>query len=259
MDPSQLYKSGNLAEAIDAQIAVVKAKPTDQGARLFLFELLAFSGDLDRAQKQIDAISHDEVEITAAVAEYRRLLDAERTRHKVFAGTAQPEFLSPPSEAVKQRLFGLLKQSTGDQDAATAAFQEANAGISEIKGTLDGKAFDSMRDGDDRLGNVLEACAKGQYFWIPLENIKTITMTQPRFPRDLIWIPADLEMKHGDAGPVFLPAIYPGTEAETDPQLKLGRLTDWRGDQLVRGVGLKSFFVGADESSILDWRKVVFA
>src|ERR1051326_7979461 len=84
MDASQLFKAGKLAEAIDAQIAVVKSKPTDHGARMFLFEMLAFSGDLDRAQKQIDAINYGEMELDAAVQEYRKLLDGERSRKQVF-------------------------------------------------------------------------------------------------------------------------------------------------------------------------------
>ena len=78
MDAHQLFKSGNLAEAIDAQIAVVKSNPTDQGARLFLFELIAFTGDHDRAQRQLDAIKYEEPDLVAALVDYRRVLDAER-------------------------------------------------------------------------------------------------------------------------------------------------------------------------------------
>jgi protein involved in temperature-dependent protein secretion len=72
-------------------------------------------------------------------------------------------------------------------------------------------------------------------------------------------VPAHLETRVGEAGSVFLPAIYAGTEKETDPQLQLGRMTDWRGDTLIRGVGLKVFFVGSEESSILDWRNLAMA
>jgi type VI secretion system protein ImpE len=259
MDASQLYKSGKLAEAIDAQLAIVKAKPMDHGQRLFLFELLAFSGDIDRAQKQIDAINHEEIEVNAAVAEYRKMLDSERARRKVFAGTGQPEFLSAPSESLKQRLLGVSKLAAGDEDAAAAAFEQANADFPSLKGSLNGTAFDGLRDGDDRLAGILEVCVRGQYFWVPLEGIQSITMSAPKAPRHLLWIPAELEMKQGDAGSVFLPALYPGSEKETDPQIKLGRMTDWRGEKVVCGVGLKTFFVGADESGILDWRKVTFA
>ncbi|MBI2804906.1 MAG: SciE type virulence protein [Planctomycetes bacterium] len=258
MDANQLYKAGKLAEAIDAQIAVVKAKPIDQGARLFLFELFAFSGDLDRAQKQIDAMQADQPEIATALLDYRKILAAERSRREVFGNKVQPEFLMEPPEHVRDRLLGLLKLADNAPAEAQAAFAKANDALPELKGTLDGKPFDSLRDGDDCLGSVLEVFSQGRYFWVPFEQIQMLTMNAPRFPRDLLWIPAHLEMRQGDAGSVFLPALYPGTEKETDTQLKLGRLTDWRGDSPVRGVGVKIFFVGDEEMSLLDWRKLEF-
>jgi type VI secretion system protein ImpE len=258
MDAHELFKSGKLAEAIDAQLAVVKAKPMDQGQRLFLFEMLVFAGDLDRAQRQIDAIQADQPEIVTALMVYRKLVDAERARRQVFSNKVQPGFLGPIPEHVRLRLLGLVKMADKALAEAATLFQEANSQIVPLQGSLNGQAFSGLRDGDDCLGSVLEVHAQGRYFWVPLEQVLAITMNAPRFPRDLLWIPAHLEMKEGEAGSVFLPALYPGTELESDPQLKLGRLTDWRGEDPVRGVGVKIFFVGADESSILDWRKLEF-
>jgi type VI secretion system protein ImpE len=259
MDANQLFKAGNLKEAIDAQIAVVKAQPANHGARLFLFEMLAFAGDLDRAQKQIDALQYEEPDLVAAVADYRKILEAERARRLVFGKKAQPEFLAPPPEHVRQRLMGLMKLADGAADEAAKEFHHANDQIPALKGTLNDKPFEAIRDGDDCFGSVLEVYSKGRYFWVPLEQVQLIAMNAPRFPRDLLWIPAHLEMKEGDAGSVFLSALYPGSEQDNDDQLKLGRMTDWRGDGLVRGVGLKTFFVGSGESGILDWRKLEFA
>jgi type VI secretion system protein ImpE len=257
MDAGQLFKSGQLAEAINAQLAIVKAKPLEHGQRMFLFELLVFAGELDRAQRQIEAINYGQPELDAAVLDYRKNLASERARRLVFAGKGQPEFLRDPGEPVRQRLLGLLKLADNALPEATTAFQQANEQIVPLKGTLNGKPFDGLRDGDDCLGNVLEVYARGQYFWVPLAQISALTMNAPRSPRDLLWIPAHLEMQEGDAGSVFLPALYPGTDQEADPQLKLGRLTDWRGADLVRGTGVKEFFVGSEQTSILDWRNLV--
>jgi type VI secretion system protein ImpE len=66
MNAGELYKAGRLAEAIEAQIQEVKANPIDNGKRLFLFELLAFAGDLDRARRQIDAVSYDDADLDMA-------------------------------------------------------------------------------------------------------------------------------------------------------------------------------------------------
>ena len=256
MDAQQHFKAGHLAEAIDTQIAVVKSNPTDQGARLFLFELIAFTGDLDRAQRQLDALRYEEPDLVAAVVDYRRVLDAERLRRLVFSEKAQPEFLAPPPEHVRLRLLGMTQLVDGANAEAAESFQQANEQAPALKGELNDKPFEGLRDGDDLLGPVLEVLSKGRYFWVPFEQIESLTMNAPRFPRDLLWIPAHLETKEGDAGPVFLPSLYPGSSQETDTQLKLGRLTEWRGEAVVRGVGLKTFFVGDEESGILDWRSL---
>ena len=94
MDATQLFKAGKLTEAVDAQLAVVKARPIDQGARLFLFELVAFSGDLDRAQRQIDALQPEEPEIVMAVSDYRKVVDAEQAAPAGVQHEAQPGFLA---------------------------------------------------------------------------------------------------------------------------------------------------------------------
>jgi type VI secretion system protein ImpE len=199
MDASQLFKAGQLAEAIETQLAIVKAKPLDHGQRLFLFEMLVFNGELDRAQRQIEAIQHDEPELVAAVSDYRRMLDSERLRRQVFSGKAKPDFLSPPPEHVRQRLIGIAKLAESSSEAQEI-FQQANEQIPAIQGSLNGTPFDLLRDGDDRLGSVLEVHVKGKYLWIPLEQVRKITLTAPRFPRDLIWMPAHLEVIEGDEG-----------------------------------------------------------
>ena len=72
MNATELFRSGKLQEAIDAQVREVKTNPVDQGQRLFLFELLVFAGDLDRAGRQIEAIHYDNPELDSAVLAYRQ-------------------------------------------------------------------------------------------------------------------------------------------------------------------------------------------
>src|SRR5580692_12437493 len=91
MEPNELFQAGRLQEAVDAQVARVKASPADQAKRLFLFELLAFAGEVDRARKQLDALSYTEIELQAAQAEYRGLLDSEVMRRKVLHEGLPPD------------------------------------------------------------------------------------------------------------------------------------------------------------------------
>ena len=118
MTGSELFQAGRLREAIDAQVAKVKAQPTDRSARFFLFELFLFAGDLDRARKQLDVLKYDDPRHSAAAEQYKAALDAETKRRAVFAGTEQPKVLAAAPDHVRQRLEALPYLARGEQAEA---------------------------------------------------------------------------------------------------------------------------------------------
>lgn len=257
---TESFKAGRLQDAIDAQLKEVKAAPADQGKRLFLFELLAFAGDLDRAQRQIDAVAYSDVELDAAVATYRKLLDAERLRRRLFSESLAPKFFAEPPTSVQLRLEAINRLREGRGSEAAELLAKAVEASAPRAGTLNDKPFTSLRDCDDVFGDVLEVIANGAYYWVPLEQVEAITMNAPKAPRDLLWVPARLEMREA-AGNVHLPALYPGSHEHADNLVKLGRLTDWKstaGGPVV-GVGLRTFLVDDDALSLLEWRTLVLA
>ncbi len=260
MSASELFKAGKLADAIDAQIQQVKANPADHAKRLFLFELLAFSGDLDRARRQIDALKFDQVELEAAVATYRGLLDSETARRKFFADGVEPKFLSPAGEHTTLRLKAVQELRNHQPAAAMALLAKAEEARPRLKGQLNGKPFAELRDCDDLFGDVLEVMAKGEYYWLPLEQVESITLNPPKFPRDVLWRPARLETRES-SGEIFLPLLYPGTHASGEDDIKLGRATDWTGGDPgpTRGAGAHMYLVDEDGSSLLDWRELQIA
>jgi type VI secretion system protein ImpE len=259
MDASELFKAGRLADAVAAQTQAVKAHPADANRRLFLFELLAFSGDLDRARKQLDAIQYDEPELIAAVAGYRQILDAEAARRDLFDRGKAPQFLAPPPDHATVRLQALEELRGGDAAKAAEWLAHATGIAPPLAGTVNGRPFEGLRDCDDLFGPVLEVFAQGRYFWVPLELVESLrTHPQgPRFPRDLLWLPARLETAES-AGDVFLPALYPGSHGHRDEQVRLGRVTDWArpgGDAgPVLGVGARAFLAGDQEVGLLELR-----
>ncbi len=258
MTPNELFQAGKLQEAIDAQIAIVKSNPADQGKRLFLFELLAFAGELDRARRQVEALQSDQVEVQASIVDYRRLLESEEARRKVFHEGTQPKFLTPEQpEHVRLRLEALAHLRAGRKGEAAESLAQAAEATPEVKGILNDKPFDGLRDCDDLFGGVLEVFAQGNYFWVPLEVVEGIAANPPKFPRDLLWLPARLETS-GESGQVFLPALYPDSHAHADVQVKLGRQTDWLGDDTgpVLGRGLRMFLAGDDATTVLEWRQL---
>jgi type VI secretion system protein ImpE len=259
MNASELFKIGKLTEAIDAQIQEVKANPADQSRRLFLFEMLAFAGELDRARKQIDAIQYGDLPLDNAVMSYRLLIDAEDKRRKLFSDGLKPEFFAEPPDHVNQRLQAVNRLREKNLAEAKKVLDQANATVHERKGQLNGKAFTSFRDCDDLLAGVLEVMAHGNYYWVPLEQVRSVSSVGPKFPRDLHWLPAKLEMTDA-VGDVFLPALYPNSHTHGDFAVKLGRSTDWLGGDPgpMVGMGLKTYLVGDDGVPILEWRQVEF-
>jgi type VI secretion system protein ImpE len=96
MEAKQCFEAGNLAGAIEAVTAEVKARPTDTVRRTFLFELLCFAGEFDRAQKQLDAVGQVDSQSEWAVQVYTNILHAERARRRLFRDGLRPEFLLDP-------------------------------------------------------------------------------------------------------------------------------------------------------------------
>jgi type VI secretion system protein ImpE len=224
---TELYQQGKLKEAIDAQIQAVKAKPGDQKLRLFLFELFAFAGEFDRAHKQLDALKFEEPELLAAAVNYRNCLESEALRTKTFRNSVEPGYLKPPPDHVKLRFEALVKLQTDDPAGAKAALLKAEEATPEYKGSLNDKPFEYLRDSDEILGPVLEVFAKGKYYWLPYEEIELLASVPPKVPRDILWRAANLQVRDGASGEIFMPAIYFGSSQHADDAVKLGRKNDF--------------------------------
>lgn len=261
MNANELFKAGQLQAALDDQLQDVKAHPGDSNRRLFLFELAAFTGDLDRARRQIDMLTFETPELLAAVTIYKNALDSEQARRSLFSQGAPPQFFQTPPEHVVKRIEAIGEMRSGRLSEAARMLQEANAAAPHLQGQFNGKEFDGLRDADDLFGPVLEAFSQGRYFWVPLEQVASAAMNPPKFPRDLLWAPARLMLKDGATGDVLLPTLYPGSHEHADEQIKLGRSVDWLtpAEGLVRGVGVKTFLVGDDAPSLLDCRELLIA
>ena len=57
MDSRRLFDAGKLNAAIEALGSELRDNPTDTQRRTFLFELLCFAGNHDRAEKQLDILA----------------------------------------------------------------------------------------------------------------------------------------------------------------------------------------------------------
>src|SRR5262249_32084426 len=139
MNASELYKAGRLQQAIEAQVQEVKQHPADQGKRLFLFELLAFAGELERAARQIDAVRYDDAERDTAVSAYRKLLEAEQARRRLSRDGLQPNSLVEPPAHVTQRLEAVNRLREDHMAEAVRLLEQANAASPVVSGKLNDK------------------------------------------------------------------------------------------------------------------------
>ncbi|HEX9961010.1 MAG TPA: type VI secretion system accessory protein TagJ [Pyrinomonadaceae bacterium] len=256
-----LLDAGNLGGAIEAAISAVKSKPTDIQARTFLFELSLFSGDWDRANRQLEAIGHQSVEAMIGSKIYQQCIEAERKRAKFFSESLKPEFLSTPPDYV----YGLLTANNRLREGNAAEAREILDTVEEQRPAfacrINGEAKQDFRDYNDLTSSILEVIIKDSYVWVPFEEIVKIEFTKPQSLRDLFWLQATLETLNGTNGEVFIPSLYVDSWKHASDQTRLGRMTDWRdaGSELYIGEGQKIFWIDGEDRPILELAKVEFS
>jgi type VI secretion system protein ImpE len=234
MTAQQLFQAGKLEDAITALNAEVRDNPTDAKRRTFLFELLCFSGDFNRAEKQLDILGNEGRNSEMGALLYHAALHAERTRHDLFSKKQYPM----PKNA---------------------------AGLGQLSVSINGKPFHSLSDADPRIGSNLEVFAAGSYMWIPFGLLTSIEIAPPKRLRDLLWLPARVrtseKYEDHELGEVLLPVLTPFAGQHADSAVRLGRETVW--EETDEGetvpVGQKMLLADDEEWPILELRNVQIA
>lgn len=227
----ELYTAGRLNEAIERLGVELRDRPTDARQRTFLFELLTFAGQYDRAEKQLDVLARQSTDAEAGTLVYRSALGAERLREQMFDSGQLPTTDAP----------------------------------SPVSGTLNGKPFLSIEDADPRVGPRLEVIAGGRYMWMPLAYLSSVSIEAPKRLRDIRWLPARIttgpSIRDLDLGEIMLPALSPGAWRHSDDEIRLGRAADW--SELPDGdyapLGHKLLRVDEELVPLLDVRELIIA
>jgi type VI secretion system protein ImpE len=228
MTPLALYREGRLREAIKALGDELRSNPLDATRRTFLFELLLFAGEFDRAEKQLDLLAGANKEAAAGTLLYRSALHAERTRQSMFMNGETP----------------------AQKDEAVHA------------GVLNGKPFAEMSDADPRIGANLEVFIAGSYTWIPIHYLRKLEIEPPKNLRDLVWAQARVEtsadFRLQDLGEVLLPVLCPQSFRHADEAVHLGRESAWEDDEKYGQLpfGIKMMDVDGADVPLLEIRSV---
>lgn len=238
----------------DAQTRA-KAAPGDLTARSTLWQVFAARGELDRARKQLDMMLRIDASWAMEVQGCHSLLDAEAQRVEVFAGRQSPTCLGQPPQWFGSLISALPLLAQQRPDAAGALLAQVLEEATPCAGLLNAAAFDWICDGDARLGPCLEIVAQGRYVWVEIAAVRRLVCQPPQELRDLIWLPAKLEIDDSGALDVFVPARYPS--ALTDDH-QMARTTDWTAltAELFIGHGQKCLSTNDDLTGFLDLREL---
>jgi len=266
MSARDLYSSGQLSEAIDAQNAAVRTKPSDIEERSFLCELLCLVGNLDRADAQCETISRMDPSSGPSLNLVRQLIRAEKTRQEIHREGRSPEFLGDPPEHLQLLLKAKTALREGDESEAARLAADAE----EKRPVLGGRSiiadatteFDDFRDLDDLSGGVVEVLTStGRVMWIPLEQIDEVDFDAPERPLDLLWRAATMNVREGPEGKVYLPAVYTAPDELMDDAARLGKRTDWisaADGKLISGLGMRTYLVGEEPKTLLELERLEF-
>jgi len=225
------YRAGNLGAAIQALNEELRSNPGNERSRTFLFELLCFAGQFDRAEKQLDALAQADRKAQLGTLVYRAALEAERQRHAFFASREYSTQASAPEP---------------------------------LGGSFNGRAFSSISDTDPRIGARLEVFTGGSYMGIPFAHLVSIQMQPPTQLRDLLWPPVLLRTTPAfpirDLGEVMVPALAPFSWQHQDDAVRLGRATVWDLDDAGEEIpsGQKMLIIDDEEIPFLELREVSF-
>jgi type VI secretion system protein ImpE len=228
MNAQTLLREGRLSDAIQAAGAQLRDDPANAKLRTFLFELLCFAGEFERAEKHLSLLSEGNKEREVGAMLYHAAIHAEQMRNEMFDKSEWPGSPDEPQP---------------------------------IQGVLNGTPFSSIEDADPRIGPRLEVFAAGNYLWIPFEAVESVKIDPPKRLRDLLWTPALLKTgpnyQNFELGEVLLPALTPRSSRHADEEVRLGRQTVWTvEDEIEVPYGQKSLLVDGEEIPFLEIRSL---
>ena len=258
MQTLEQLRSGDTAAALSQLQDQVRQNPADPKLRVFLFQLLAVTGQWDRCLTQLKVLGELDAGALAMVQTYQSALTCEALRARVFSGAQTPMVFGEPENWIALLLESLRLFGQGQAEKAKQLRAEAFELAPTTAGEIDGEGFAWLADCDARFGPVLETIINGAYYWVPFARIRELRIHEPADLRDSVWTPVELVLSNGGTVVGLVPTRYPGSETSDDPQILLARRTEWVEDAAGEYVGLgqRMFATDNGEYPIMDARLI---
>ncbi len=258
MRAEEYFRDGNLQGALEDLQAQIRKQPDNSQLRIFLFQLLVVLGQWERALSQLNVLDKLEKDTWPMVHAYREAIQCEVLRIEIFAGRRKPLIFGEPPRWMAWLLESLRLLVAAEYDQALALRDQAFDLAAASSGTMDETPFNWIADADSRLGPVLEAMINGRYYWVPIQQIRAINITEAADLRDFVWLPAEFTWVNGGQAFGLIPTRYPGSESVQDSSIQLARTTQWQEltDGIFQGLGQRMLATDQDDYPLLDVREV---
>ena len=128
--------AGNLTDALAELQASVREDPSNPALRTFLFQLLAVTGDYQRALTQLNVAADLDPDALLMAQAYRELIQCEVFRSSVFNGVQSPLVLGEPSAWMGQLISALAPAAAGRGAEARAIAESAFEQAPEVSLSL---------------------------------------------------------------------------------------------------------------------------
>jgi type VI secretion system protein ImpE len=259
MSPEQELRDGNLTEALAQLQREVRKDPANAAYRVFLFQLLSILGDWNRALGQLGVAGDLDPRALAMVQTYREALRCEVFRAEVFAGRRSPLVFGQPAPWMAWLIEALRRNADGRPAEAQELRDRAFEAASAVPGRIGDTPFEWIADADPRLGPILEAIIDGRYYWVPFAAARRIVIEKPEDLRDIVWMPAHMFWTNGGESVALLPTRYPGSEASSDPAIRMSRRTEWVESVAgaISGHGQRMLATDMSEYPLMDIREIL--
>jgi type VI secretion system protein ImpE len=237
----QLFRAGQLDEAVSLLSEELREFPTDDRRRTFLVELLCLNGRWDRATKLLDGMEDSRGPNKVI---YGQVLRAEGHRRAFLLGDGNPRVLGDAIAGLDLAPYQEAAQALerGESDMAFAVLDEAERRRPRVSGQRERSPFSDVRDADDRFAAVLEVLDGEEYAWLPYAALRSLQVQPPRHPIDFVFSPAILDDGKGPRR-VFIPTRYPGSERAPEVALRMGWQTTTLDGAGVRCLGQRVLLI----------------
>jgi type VI secretion system protein ImpE len=249
-----LIKQGELIAATELAIQLLKQDPANADVRAVYIEMLCIQGALEKADQQLDMMVRQHPDFLVGAVNLRQLIRAASARHDFNNGGLTAQLFSEPDAMFEALLSTKLSLNEQDFQAAAewAVKLETQRGKTLVE--LNGETVEDIRDLDDSLGGYLELFGTdGQYYLATFSEIESLQLKMPESLLDTVWRRAEIVIKDGPQGEVFVPMTY---FESTKTSERLGRDTAWKQhhEHLVTGIGQKMLLVGEHAVALSDVR-----